>query len=159
MACGVVINMGRVFNNWSEVEEVLDALNTFMRPLARPGKGLEDYGDVAIFTIASGKVVIRMNWGMEGSKYVLERFGIEFSDEYCIDGYCRAVFTINRAYNAGKRELIDRGLARLAGIIEDSGNTTKYVIGGLVISLGWVGDVLGSVSFEAGCLNPGTAGG
>ena len=156
MACGVVINMGRVFNTWSEVEEVLDAFNAFMRSWARPEPGLEDYGDVAIFSIARGKVVIRMNWGMRDGKYVLERFGVEFSDEYCMGGHCRGVFTINRDYDAGKRGLIARGLARLASTIEDSGGTTKYVIGELVISLGWVGETLGSVSFEAGCLAPGT---
>ena len=161
MACGVVTNMGRVFNTWKEVEEVLDAFNAFMRPLARPEPGLEDYGDVAIFSIASGKVVVTMNWSMGGGGYVLEKLNVEFNEGYCTSGYCRFNHRVGRAYDAWWRGVMARGLARLASRVVGSsdGSIVKYVIGGVVITLEWVGDTLWSVSLEATCPSPGNAGG
>ena len=151
--CRLEYNMGRVFSTWEEVEEVLDAFNAFMRSLARPEPGLEDYGDVAIFSIARGGVVISMNWSMDGGKYVLERFGVEFGDEYCVGGHCRTVYPLNRVYDPRERGLIDRGLSRLASAIEESDNTTRYVIDRLVITMEWVGNTLRAITLEAGCPN------
>ena len=151
--CRITNGFNIVFNTWSEVEEVLDAFNMFMRSLARPEPGLEEYGDVAIFSIARGGVVISMNWSMEGGKYVLERFGIEFSDEYCDSGHCRIVYPVNRVYDPRERGLINRGLARLASAIEDSGDTTKYVIGSIVITLERVGNTLKTITLEVDCPN------
>ena len=158
VVCEVTYDMGMVFNTWDEVEEVLDALNAFMRSLARPSKGLEDYGDTALFSIGGGDVVIGMTWGLENGRYVLEWLSVWFNEKYCTNNHCRAVYNIGREYSTEKYILINRGLERIAGSVEVGIEATRYVVGGLVITLGWAGNTLREVSFEAECPPPGNAG-
>ena len=151
MACGVTHRLDLVLSSWREVEEVLDAFNTFMRAWARPGQGLEEFGDVALFSIGGGGVVLGMRLGLAGGSYVLEELIVEFNGDYCTGGYCRAVFRVGRAFDAGERDVINRGLARIAREVIITGDGARYVIDGLVVIMRWVGGEPVEVALEAVC--------